>query len=269
MKILYKLMGSFSLIIVIFLCSALMINAQLGVMNEQNENVNTQVSVNVDVNNYLSSATELQNGITLYVQGSTEIGNQMIDAGTLGMSSSLAGLQANSTDAALLSDLNEIGIIGNTVLQDKADIMSIYNGHDADKATLLTQATSKLNAQMQALNLRISSLVATSDRNMQIALDNAGTVSAATTNSVLMLVGLAITVSLALAIWTSVRITRPLVSLTSAADDVSLGNLDHKVTVNTKDEIEELATSFQRMINAFKVMRALEESANEPMEESK
>ncbi len=269
MKILYKLMGSFSLIIVIFLCSALMINAQLGVMNEQDKNVKTQVATSVDVNTYLSSARGLQNGIALYVQGSTEIGNQMMNAGTHGMSTSLAGLLANSTDAALVSDLEEIEVIGATILQDKADILAIYNGQADNKATLLTQATSKLNAQMEALNLRISSLVATSNQNVQIALDNAGKVSTATTNSVLMLVGLAITVSLALAIWTSVRITRPLVSLTGAADDVSLGNLDHKVTVNTKDEIQDLATSFQRMINAFKVMRALEESAEEPMEGSK
>ncbi len=270
MKIMYKLMGSFSLIIVIFLCSALIINAQLGVMNDQDKNVKMQVSLNGEVNSYLSSARQLQNGIYLYVQGSTDIGNQMINAGMAGMSSSLSALQNNASDPALISDVSEIGIVGTTVLQDKADILTIYNGQASDKVVLLTQATSKLNAQLDALNLRISSMVETSNENVQMALDNAAAVSSSTTNTVLMLVALAIAISLALAIWTSMRITRPLVSLTEAADGVSLGNLDHQVTVTTKDEESRTCSaSFQRMINAFKVMRALEESADEETEGSK
>ncbi|MCZ7396992.1 MAG: HAMP domain-containing protein, partial [Candidatus Methanoperedens sp.] len=52
-------------------------------------------------------------------------------------------------------------------------------------------------------------------------------------------------------------LTKPLKVLTDTANRVSKGNIHEKVSISSKDEIGDLAESFKRMINAFKIMEAL------------
>jgi HAMP domain-containing protein len=54
-------------------------------------------------------------------------------------------------------------------------------------------------------------------------------------------------------------ITKPITHLKNVADNVSMGDLQQTVTITGDDEIGELAQSFQRMINAFKISQALNE----------
>jgi HAMP domain-containing protein len=54
-------------------------------------------------------------------------------------------------------------------------------------------------------------------------------------------------------------ITKPITHLKDVADNVSMGDLQQTVTITGDDEIGELAQSFQRMINAFKISQALNE----------
>lgn len=55
------------------------------------------------------------------------------------------------------------------------------------------------------------------------------------------------------------RLTDPLKNLTTIAGKVSMGELDHEIKINTKDEISDLGEAFQRMINAFKMTTAMNE----------
>ena len=50
----------------------------------------------------------------------------------------------------------------------------------------------------------------------------------------------------------SKSISRPVISLANSADIISHGNLDHRVTVRSKDEVGFLAHSFNRMIDNLK-----------------
>ena len=71
-----------------------------------------------------------------------------------------------------------------------------------------------------------------------------------------------------LAIWNSNTITKPVVYLTSRAEEISMGKgLDKEIDVRSNDEIGELAKSFQRMVNAFKVQMAMLEEAEQGMQE--
>lgn len=53
------------------------------------------------------------------------------------------------------------------------------------------------------------------------------------------------------------KLTKPIINLMKIADKVSLGQLQQKVPVSGNDEIVDLGTSFQRMINAFKMRQAM------------
>jgi methyl-accepting chemotaxis protein len=54
-------------------------------------------------------------------------------------------------------------------------------------------------------------------------------------------------------------ITKPIERLKDVADKVSMGDLQQELKITGDDEIGELAQSFQRMINAFKMSQAMNE----------
>ena len=66
-------------------------------------------------------------------------------------------------------------------------------------------------------------------------------------------------VSIVMALTFGKRLTDPLKNLTTIAGKVSMGELDHEIKINTKDEISDLGEAFQRMINAFKMTTAMNE----------
>lgn len=69
-------------------------------------------------------------------------------------------------------------------------------------------------------------------------------------------IGIIITViafNIILMIWFTFRITRPIISLSHSADEISRGNFDvEQVRVNTHDEISVMANAFNRMASSIK-----------------
>ncbi len=66
-------------------------------------------------------------------------------------------------------------------------------------------------------------------------------------DSALLVAGGGIFFAILLSSWTAVRVTRPVEQLASAAQDVASGNWDTRVEVSGRDEIAQLAESFNRM----------------------
>ncbi len=266
MKILNKLVLSFAAVIVVFLVAALIINAQLGVMSDQNKIIQEQFDISNQANSYMDSSKQMQTGAFLYVQGSKEMGSQYISEGQAGLNSSRTTLQATLTDSTQKAELTELWAMENLSVSDVSLIMSISNGNNANKASLLDNAMQALEAHIEAMNLRASYFVDVANADSAAALSNAQSVSSAAVNTIMLLVALAICISLALAVWVSYRITAPVTALTKVADAVSMGDLSHEINIETKDEIEDLSSSFRRMLNAFKVMKALNEGMDDGAE---
>jgi nitrogen fixation/metabolism regulation signal transduction histidine kinase len=49
------------------------------------------------------------------------------------------------------------------------------------------------------------------------------------------------------------RIISPIIYLTQKADDISRGNLDEKIAVRTKDEIQNLGEALERLRESVKI----------------
>ncbi|WP_051678436.1 adenylate/guanylate cyclase domain-containing protein [Thiomicrospira pelophila] len=58
--------------------------------------------------------------------------------------------------------------------------------------------------------------------------------------------------SIVLAWWFSLRLTRPILRVSQAAKDVAEGDLDTKLDINTNDEIEGLAEEFNKMVKGLR-----------------
>jgi HAMP domain-containing protein len=89
------------------------------------------------------------------------------------------------------------------------------------------------------------------------------TESMGSSNTVLMITLISMIVVVIASIAFATSISRPIVKLTEVADKVSMGRLDEDVDIRTNDEINDLAISFKRMINAFKMMAAMQETVEE------
>lgn len=63
----------------------------------------------------------------------------------------------------------------------------------------------------------------------------------------LLFAALILAVGLLLALWQSMRISRPLLALSEQARHIAAGDLGRRVVVNTRDEVGELGESFNRM----------------------
>jgi PAS domain S-box-containing protein len=59
-------------------------------------------------------------------------------------------------------------------------------------------------------------------------------------------------ISILTAIYISSKITRPLARISQKAKEISLGNLDTKIKINSNDEIGDLSIALDTMINSFK-----------------
>ena len=69
------------------------------------------------------------------------------------------------------------------------------------------------------------------------------------TRLIILAIGLmAIVVGILMSLWTALRITRPLENLVQSTRETARGNLSHTIQIQTRDEVEVLASNFSSMI---------------------
>lgn len=71
-------------------------------------------------------------------------------------------------------------------------------------------------------------------------------------NLVLLLSVIIILIAIVIVYFIGVQFTKPILSITKAATDVSKGNLDINLKVDTNDEIQDLAERFNKMVNGLR-----------------
>lgn len=71
-------------------------------------------------------------------------------------------------------------------------------------------------------------------------------------NLILMVTFFIVLISIIIVYYLGVRFTKPILSITKAATDVSNGNLDIDLKITTNDEIEDLAERFNEMVNGLR-----------------
>ena len=89
----------------------------------------------------------------------------------------------------------------------------------------------------------------------------------ALTHAILFILGVVLLVCMMLAILISRRITKPILTLHEAADQIIKGNLDHKAGTEAKDEIGDLSRAFDSMTAELKESRKKLEDYSKGLEE--
>jgi methyl-accepting chemotaxis protein len=251
MKIKLKLLLSFLVILLVLIPTAIVIS----VNNSQTSDAIAKQSL-IDKNSkaYEAGARDLQVGIDLYLRGQKELGKQLIDEGKTLMTTNREQLKANLVGSTQADDIEETQAIEGKVVEVASDVITIADGNAPNREALIAQRRATLDARIEALNLRLSYSADLASENLAQTIQQ----SRQTTQQTLLasfLVTFLICISLALII--ADRVTKPIINLTAIADKISLGDLQHDLSVSGNDEIAALSTSFQRMINAFKMEQAM------------
>jgi len=255
MKIKYKLIIAFLLIITIFVVEGLYVNLAISTINTMESNVNDNFKIYQDAVNYEKGSMQVENGVFLYMHNNTEMGGGRIFEGQKMMKDSRNDLRQILTDPVMLSDLSEIEQLEVQVNQASSDAVTAIDNHNSD--VLVNQKLSTLDSKSDALNLRAHAFVQHTNDNVAASMKQSESYG---TNAVTIIYGsiiLSVLVSICLALIVSTMITKPIRSLMEMANKISWGDMNVNINIKSKDEIGDLARSFNRMKNAFKVMNDL------------
>ena len=94
------------------------------------------------------------------------------------------------------------------------------------------------------------------DKGMKLTLEEAEHIQ---TRILFLMVGFTATAAIlgaALAWWLIRSVTRPVRRLAEAAEKVSMGDLDVEISIDSQDEIGDLAAAFERMVAAVRFFAA-------------
>ena len=258
MKIKGKMLVSYMLIVALFVGIGVAVTLNTMKMSEIQANVNKQV----EIGNY---ATAYQKGFTLRSQGLAEVATDPENA-----------ITDTQTGQALTAATSEYLV---STLPKDSTLYTVFDLCYQIDTTVITPAVEKaiqaysandmtgFNAQMDVIDNAHREVDANMDNFQLLVIEN---VQAATEESqsyanfsvILSAVGISsiAVVSIAMALVMGKRITDPLKKLTVIAGKVSMGELEHEIKITTKDEISDLGEAFQRMINAFKMTSAMNQT---------
>jgi HAMP domain-containing protein len=253
MKIKIKLILSFLVILLILIPAAVVISVNNG---QTNDAIAKQYQITQNAKSYEAGARDLQVGSDLYLRGKKELGRQLIDEGKSLMATSREQLKVNLAGSPHYEDILETEEIEGKVVEVANDGIAIADGNAPNREALIAQRRATLDARIEALNLRLSYSVDLASEDLAQIIQQS---SQTTQQTLLMSFIVTFLICIGLALLIADRVTKPITNLTTIADKVSLGDLQHEIQASGNDEIGELGQSFQRMINAFKISQAMNE----------
>lgn len=267
MKIMYKLTIGFMLLILLFSITGAIVISNLQVIGIVNNQVSSDFAINQYATNYERGASQVQIGTYLYSQSSKAMGKQLIDEGKSTMAKNRENLKNILKDQAAINELGEIERIEKLAVEASNHVISRIN--DPDKDNSIQEKQLKLDmhfleARIDALNLKLSTFVDKTQEETGSSLKAAHETGISTINITFYSIAISLLIAVIISFITTRMITGPIKHLTNIADKVSKGDLTENVEVSSTDEIGDLAASFKRMINAFKMMEAMSKEENIP-----
>ncbi len=220
-----------------------------------------QVNKQVEISNYASAYSK---GFTLRSQSVAELASNPTQAitdmqtGQQLTAATSAYLLANlPQDSILYQVFSETSQIESSIITPAVQaLVAAYQNNDP---TAVAAQSKIIEDAVRAATTNLDNFQLLIVENVQSATAKAQSYS--TFSITLSAVGIsaiaAISVGMAFAM--GGRITAPLKNLTTVAGKVSMGELDQKIEIKSKDEIGDLGEAFQRMINAFKMTSAMAE----------
>lgn len=267
MKIRQKLLLSYLIIIALFIAGGATITYNAIMMNQLQNNVKQQETINDNAYNYQQGLDEKQFGTLMYSAEQQQEGEQIVVASADNQTQSQTFLvNALASDPSLLAEFNAVlAIDKNTINPAIAQIVATYNSNlnsSVKYVQIWDEMTSVMNATAQA-DSQLAAIRATTQTNVQNAVNTSQDYTNFSIIIAVAFIAIITAASVALSVVMGNRISNPLKKLSNVAQKVSQGDLDQRYYLKqgadpkNGDEIDELVDAFKKMINAFRMQEAL------------
>lgn len=259
MKIMYKLMAGFLLLVLLFSIAGGVVISNLQVIESVDARVSSDAAINQYASNYERGARKLQVGTYMYSHNSMDMGRQLIEEGKNAMSANRDNLKIVLETDKAKNELVEIERLEYLAIEASDKVVNRIKQATSEEnyQELLMRDINFMEARVEALNLKLSTFVDKTQEETEDSLKLATETGKQTVEVTYMAIGVSLLISLVVAFGASKMITDPVKYLTEVANRVSKGDVTEKIEVSSSDEIGDLASSFMRMINAFKIMEEM------------
>jgi HAMP domain-containing protein len=276
MKIRQKLLLSYLLIVALFIAAGVTVALNTTKMADLQNNVKTQIQINNNAYVYQQALDMKQFGTLVYCTENQTLGTQIIVASADTMQPAQDNLTEElANNPTLLAQFNEVMAIDNTTINGAiTQATQITNSNTMNDTSKFIQTWNQLNILTNGLAQADTALQTVRSATMANVQDAAvQSQNYANFSNIINITFIVVisAVSVALAFIMGKRITDPLKKLADIAHKVSLGDLNQryylsqKIDIKTGDEIDELVDAFKRMINAFRMIEALnKETEDQP-----
>ncbi|MGA2386850.1 MAG: HAMP domain-containing protein [Candidatus Bathyarchaeia archaeon] len=267
MKIKQKLLLSYLIIIALFIAAGATITYNAIRMNQLQNNVKQQETINDNAYNYQQGLDRKQFGTLMYSADQEQEGSNIVvasaDEETQAQDYLATALTSNSSLLAQFDGV--LAIDTNTINPAISQIVTLYNGDlnsSAKYVQIWDQMTSVMNATATA-DTQLAAIRSDTQTNVQNAVNTSQNYTNFSIAVAVIFIGAITATSVALSIVMGNRITNPLKNLANIAQKVSQGDLDQRYYLKqnadpkTGDEIDELVDAFKKMINAYRMQEAL------------
>lgn len=267
MKIKQKLLLSYLIIIALFIAAGATITYNAIRMNQLQNNVKQQETINDNAYNYQQGLDRKQFGTLMYSADQEQEGSNIVVASADEETQSQDYLAtALTSNSSLLAQFDGVlAIDKNTINPAISQIVTLYNGNlnsSAKYVQIWDQMTNVMNATATA-DTQLAAIRSNTQTNVQNAVNTSQNYTNFSIAVAVVFIGAITATSVALSIVMGNRITNPLKNLANIAQKVSQGDLDQRYYLKQNsdpkngDEIDELVDAFKKMINAYRMQEAL------------
>ena len=271
MKIKTKLLWAFATVTLVFLITGVGILFAVSNMNTMNASVTRDAAIFEAASDLERAEMVNKIGLYMYIQGNKDAGLEMVEEAEEIAEEAEETLNELIEDPELLDILNgELEDLEEGLELVTYEMMDLVDSDVANKDELLATRLGDLETGISLLEQHLADFKTITKTNVQ----NAMTASQEYGVQVFQITAAGIVVALvssnAIAFLMGNRISKPINQLSQAAHNTSLGNFEDLELENAySDEIQELSESFNRMLNSFKLMDAMNkgnlgEEINEP-----
>lgn len=265
MKIRNKLFIAFAIILILFSSGGAFIAVSVAKITQLNQSIQTEQVIAQAASDFQRGTLLKQSGTYAYLSGNRQDGEAQLNEGQTVLLQSEATLKKLQASSLTNETRDKIDLLLTGYIHSFEDSISTYSNYTI---TLYERNNQTQNDEIKSYAQCISSDMTTlntfiSGLEIQIKADydsaNAEISKYSTQTATITAVLVAVTVALAvfIAVFIASRITKPISQLSTIANKVSKGDFSQTINVKTGDEIENLAESFERMLNAFKITIAM------------
>jgi methyl-accepting chemotaxis protein len=250
-----KLISSFVIVAILTLAVGIFAIIDMGKLTASMDNINSNYLVSIEALSQASiNARELKSDIRSVVMSTNNADKTKYESQLGTDENSIKSDLAQYANTPLTPEEKQIYGTVPSILQNYSDTVNqidsmARNGKTKDAVSLITSTLSSQGAQ---LNDALTQLTTINDNGAKSAANAGHSLATSSRNTMIVIIAISILLSLAFGFLISRIIVNPLARMVKVAGEVAGGDLRDTIKIDTKDEVGQLGSSLNTMIEQLR-----------------